>query len=339
MEETENEQLTLGNPLDFTYWQIRYIPNPQFPFHGVNEDTTEHFSSWYNRGTTVQNPRMTPISRLILADLPVSTVCASDSDSSIKLVPDNTSISSFIPSTQPMASPSRGRPECVICLAEFEPGDRVRHLPCRHFFHVQCIDTWLRTADNCPTCRGKVVPLYEQLGRQHSADARLQESSRANREAPANVARSTRPRQAHASTSTTDRQTSERLSRRANGVGPQENRASRLRRLRFIERQSTEVRTSEAARSGECLTTYTSAHRFCGHSACPNRPRGTNSQETFLFPLGEDLCQGVISLSITPSELHSEASHAQPHSEAQTSEEPRRRAVEAALRRFRENAQ
>ncbi|VDD81330.1 unnamed protein product [Mesocestoides corti] len=271
---------------------------------------------------------MTPISRLILADLPVSTVCASDSDST-----------------------------------EFEPGDRVRHLPCRHFFHVQCIDTWLRTADNCPTCRGKVVPLYEQLGRQHSADARLQESSRANREAPANVARSTRPRQAHASTSTTDRQTSERLSRRANGVGPQENRASRLRRLRFIERQST-----EAARSGECLTTYTSAHRFCGHSACPNRPRGTNSQETFLFPLGEDLCQGVISLSITPSELHSEASHAQPHSEAQTvspsglsrrdffrlpkaaecgvvhvaadlSEEPRRRAVEAALRRFRENAQ
>ncbi|XP_020691019.2 RING-H2 finger protein ATL78-like [Dendrobium catenatum] len=44
--------------------------------------------------------------------------------------------------------------ECAICLAEIEPGDRIRLLSvCRHGFHVRCIDRWLLTQPTCPRCR------------------------------------------------------------------------------------------------------------------------------------------------------------------------------------------
>lgn len=33
--------------------------------------------------------------------------------------------------------------ECVICLEMFAKGDRVRVLPCNHFFHLEEIDEWL----------------------------------------------------------------------------------------------------------------------------------------------------------------------------------------------------
>jgi hypothetical protein len=31
---------------------------------------------------------------------------------------------------------------CVICLSEFENGDAVRRLPCRHLFHRTCVDDY-----------------------------------------------------------------------------------------------------------------------------------------------------------------------------------------------------
>lgn len=44
--------------------------------------------------------------------------------------------------------------ECVICLSEFEAGDRLRLLPkCYHGFHVHCIDKWLSSHNSCPKCR------------------------------------------------------------------------------------------------------------------------------------------------------------------------------------------
>ncbi|CAM0946432.1 unnamed protein product [Alopecurus aequalis] len=43
---------------------------------------------------------------------------------------------------------------CAICLADLEPGERVRVLPkCNHGFHVRCVDRWLMARSTCPTCR------------------------------------------------------------------------------------------------------------------------------------------------------------------------------------------
>uniref|UniRef100_A0A7N0SW84 RING-type E3 ubiquitin transferase n=1 Tax=Kalanchoe fedtschenkoi TaxID=63787 RepID=A0A7N0SW84_KALFE len=43
---------------------------------------------------------------------------------------------------------------CTVCLAEFGEGDCVKMLPpCRHFFHPECIDTWLLSRASCPVCR------------------------------------------------------------------------------------------------------------------------------------------------------------------------------------------
>ncbi|XP_019150875.1 PREDICTED: RING-H2 finger protein ATL66 [Ipomoea nil] len=47
-----------------------------------------------------------------------------------------------------------GEAECCICLGIFQDGDKVKSLPqCRHCFHSECVDKWLRTQSNCPLCR------------------------------------------------------------------------------------------------------------------------------------------------------------------------------------------
>ena len=44
-------------------------------------------------------------------------------------------------------------PSCAICLGSFEAGDSTRLLPCKHQFHVGCIDHWLIVNATCPNCR------------------------------------------------------------------------------------------------------------------------------------------------------------------------------------------
>ncbi len=46
---------------------------------------------------------------------------------------------------------------CAICLNDFEKGDRIRTLPCCHFFHSICIDEWLTSKTRtCPMCKMKI---------------------------------------------------------------------------------------------------------------------------------------------------------------------------------------
>lgn len=48
--------------------------------------------------------------------------------------------------------------ECLVCLGEFHEDESLRLLPkCTHCFHVTCIDTWLRSHNNCPLCRAPII--------------------------------------------------------------------------------------------------------------------------------------------------------------------------------------
>ncbi|CAN6326228.1 unnamed protein product [Urochloa humidicola] len=52
-----------------------------------------------------------------------------------------------------------GWAQCVICLGLVQVGEVVRRMPaCKHLFHVECIDMWLRSHSTCPICRAAVEP-------------------------------------------------------------------------------------------------------------------------------------------------------------------------------------
>ena len=46
---------------------------------------------------------------------------------------------------------------CAICLNEMVLGEEARILQCKHLFHKQCVDEWLRVNATCPTCRMSVL--------------------------------------------------------------------------------------------------------------------------------------------------------------------------------------
>lgn len=47
---------------------------------------------------------------------------------------------------------------CSICLSEFDELERIKEMPCSHYFHVQCLDTWLKSNASCPICRSPCSP-------------------------------------------------------------------------------------------------------------------------------------------------------------------------------------
>jgi E3 ubiquitin-protein ligase RNF115/126 len=42
---------------------------------------------------------------------------------------------------------------CSVCKDEFEIEQILLKLPCRHYFHRECILPWLKERNSCPTCR------------------------------------------------------------------------------------------------------------------------------------------------------------------------------------------
>lgn len=48
---------------------------------------------------------------------------------------------------------AEGRAECSICMDPVELGTEVTELPCKHWFHGECIESWLKQHNTCPHCR------------------------------------------------------------------------------------------------------------------------------------------------------------------------------------------
>jgi len=67
-----------------------------------------------------------------------------------------------VPSRVLRALPTRRASEedaslkCMVCLCHAKPDENLKVLPCRHEFHVGCVDEWLRQSKKCPICREEV---------------------------------------------------------------------------------------------------------------------------------------------------------------------------------------
>ncbi|BAF24348.1 E3 ubiquitin ligase BIG BROTHER-related [Oryza sativa Japonica Group] len=46
--------------------------------------------------------------------------------------------------------------QCVICRVEFEEGESLVALPCKHSYHSECINQWLQLNKVCPMCSAEV---------------------------------------------------------------------------------------------------------------------------------------------------------------------------------------
>ncbi|CAN8286157.1 unnamed protein product [Cochlearia groenlandica] len=48
---------------------------------------------------------------------------------------------------------------CSICLCEYKEAEMMRMMPeCKHYFHLSCLDTWLKRNGSCPVCRNSPLP-------------------------------------------------------------------------------------------------------------------------------------------------------------------------------------
>lgn len=64
-----------------------------------------------------------------------------------------------------------GNADCSICMDAVEPEEEVTELPCKHWFHHQCVSAWLKEHDTCPHCRKGITKTDQNPPRDTSAGA------------------------------------------------------------------------------------------------------------------------------------------------------------------------
>lgn len=47
---------------------------------------------------------------------------------------------------------------CSICISDYKEQEILKMMPqCRHYFHRDCVDTWLKVNASCPICRNSLL--------------------------------------------------------------------------------------------------------------------------------------------------------------------------------------
>ena len=63
---------------------------------------------------------------------------------------------------------------CPVCKEDFIVGNKMMDLPCKHYFHEECLMPWLNQHDSCPICRFELKtddPDYEKMKLQRSQNS------------------------------------------------------------------------------------------------------------------------------------------------------------------------
>ncbi|KAL1899614.1 hypothetical protein Cpir12675_001383 [Ceratocystis pirilliformis] len=80
--------------------------------------------------------------------------------------------------------------ECTICLDQTKLGDDVIFMPCKHWFHDECLCSWLKEHNTCPMCRSTLEAAPHARRPSSTSFSRL-DGSNALREENANDATET----------------------------------------------------------------------------------------------------------------------------------------------------
>lgn len=108
--------------------------------------------------TTFENPLTIPICMISYQDsLVLHSYLKSISKSASKST--STKLSSSVTSTNNGISLEISPPvcECSVCRDDFDIGQEIYKLPCRHVYHQQCLSQWLLHHNTCPMCRQDLV--------------------------------------------------------------------------------------------------------------------------------------------------------------------------------------
>jgi hypothetical protein len=78
-----------------------------------------------------------------------------DSDYDLQSLPASLAVVESLP--EATLSEEEADCGCSVCKDDFTSGQSVNRLPCKHYFHGDCIRSWLAIRSTCPVCRYQLL--------------------------------------------------------------------------------------------------------------------------------------------------------------------------------------
>jgi len=159
--DTNHHNININNPkLTLNENKLNVFPTIQYQPPKLQKRSFSSFNSFNLKGINSDKKKLIASTRKSMPPVPPNA--------HLKSNPSNTSRQSLPVMNFPLNFDSPTvqyfqDTACVICLADYEPGERLRILTCKHGFHSKCIDSWLLNPSAhsvCPTCKSDLsIPL------------------------------------------------------------------------------------------------------------------------------------------------------------------------------------